>query len=442
MASRTARSDALGRWLAGQRWFASKTRRIVGVTPEDRVPVGPGAIEILAVRLDGDVTDRYVVALADGVEPVDALDDPAFSRALLALIAGAGRARGTRGEIIGMRASGFRAGLRADIPARRLTGEQSNTSVTFGDVLILKFFRRLTPGLNPDLEITRFLTEHTAFRHTPQLAGALEYAAPGTAACTLAVLQELVAGARDGWQWLLERLAAGDPALGALRRLGERTAALHLALATPSYDPAFAAEPITASDLDAWVTDVGRQLAAAQAVLRGGALPDTAPPRAALAGLLGRVKTRHHGDYHLGQTLRVEATADFMIIDFEGEPLRPLAERRRKHTPLRDVAGMLRSLGYAAATTARQAPRGVAADWETEARDAFLTGYRAAAGDAPFVPTSREAFDAAVAVFEVEKAAYEIVYEANNRPDWIDIPVGGLVRASAALASPRRAGAA
>jgi trehalose synthase-fused probable maltokinase len=154
---------------------------------------------------------------------------------------------------------------------------------------------------------------------------------------------------------------------------------------------------------------------------------------AGLGGLVGRVKIRHHGDFHLGQTLTVGAGADFFIIDFEGEPLRPLEERRRKHTPLRDVAGMLRSLGYAAASAS--APEG----WEETARAAFLDGYRAAAGRAAFLPADATALTRALAVLELEKAAYEVVYEANNRPDWLAIPLRGVV--SAALRSGRAAAA-
>jgi maltose alpha-D-glucosyltransferase/alpha-amylase len=151
---------------------------------------------------------------------------------------------------------------------------------------------------------------------------------------------------------------------------------------------------------------------------------------------VGAAKLRHHGDFHLGQTLAIRDGHDFAIIDFEGEPLRPLAERRRKHTPLRDVAGLLRSLGYAAASV--QAPAG----WESAARAAFVAAYREAAGAAPFVPATEPALTRALAVLEVEKAAYEIVYEANNRPDWVAIPVRGLLTATAALRSGRAAGAA
>jgi predicted trehalose synthase len=427
-------SDALGAWIAGQRWFAGKRRRVVAVTLEDGVPIGPGTLWIARVELADGGADRYAVPLLEGATPIDALDDPAFGRALLALITGGGRAAGTRGEIVGEPARGA-APPAVDGPVRRLTGEQSNTSLVFGEALIVKHFRRLTAGTNPEVEITRFLTERTSFRNTPRLLGSLEYR-DAAGRWTLAVAQDLVHGGHDGWRWLLERLASGDAALDPLRRLGRRTAGLHLALASDGSDPAFTPERITPADVAAWTQAVHNELDTARAALDG-RLPEGVPARIATGGLdalVGALKLRHHGDFHLGQTLTVGEGEDFVIIDFEGEPLRPLEERRRKHTPLRDVAGLLRSLGYAAASA--PAPEG----WEERARAAFLDGYREAAGRAAFLPASEAGFTRAVAVLEVEKAAYEIVYEANNRPDWIRIPVAGAIRAARAVsgtAAPR-----
>ena len=158
---------------------------------------------------------------------------------------------------------------------------------------------------------------------------------------------------------------------------------------------------------------------------------DPGAVRAGLSHLVGRRKIRHHGDFHLGQTLYRPAAGDWMIIDFEGEPSRRLEERRRKHAAPRDVAGMLRSIDYAAASAPDVAtPLG---EWKVDAARSFVEGYRAAAGTASFLPESEAAFGDVVAVFELEKAAYEIVYEANNRPDWIAIPQRGLVRAAASL---------
>jgi predicted trehalose synthase len=425
-------------WLAHQRWFAGKARRIKAVRTFDRIPLVPGTLYLIGVTFeDSDAAgwDIYLVALRSTEPAADAFDDPAFCRALLDLMRTRGEVSGL-GTLVGRPSRAFPPDLPVDVPARRLAGEQSNTSVVFGDRLIMKHFRHLTEGINPDLEVTRFLTEHTSFGGTPRLAGALEYRHEDVG-MTVAVAQELVPGARDGWQWLLERLAAGQDALAAVRRLGERTAELHAALATPTTDPAFDAEPITAADVAAWSDGVRRQIGAARAVA-GRPLPEVGDVASALGSLVGRAKLRHHGDFHLGQTLAVADGRDFMIIDFEGEPLRPLSERRRKHTPLRDVAGMLRSLAYAAASSRMTA---AARDrWLARARDAFVTAYRAAAGAPPFLPISDAAFARVVAALEMEKAAYEIVYEASHRPDWLPIPLAGFVSAAAALGS--EAGAA
>jgi trehalose synthase-fused probable maltokinase len=319
---------------------------------------------------------------------------------------------------------------------RRLGGEQSNSSVALGEALVLKHFRKLAVGVNPEAEMTRFLTERTSFRHTPRLVGHLEYRDAEARTTTLAVIQDLVADARDGWQWVLAQLA--DPArataaVAALRRLGERTGELHRALASDPRDPAFAPEPITAADVAAWTDGVAAQIGAAHAALGGEPVSvDLAAVRRGLSPAVGRQKIRHHGDFHLGQTLYRPAAGDWTIIDFEGEPLRPLDERRRKHVALRDVAGLLRSIDYAAASV----PAGgdvTTRGWQDDAARAYLEGYRAAAGMAPFLPESDDAFRDVVAVFELEKAAYEIVYEANNRPDWIAIPRRGLLSAAARL---------
>ncbi len=326
---------------------------------------------------------------------------------------------------------------------RRLGGEQSNSSVALGEALVLKHFRKLAEGVNPEAEMTRFLTEHTSFRHTPRLAGHVEYRDEAGRTTTLAVAQELVADAHDGWQWVLEQL--GEPArvaaaAVALRRLGQRTGELHRALASDRGDPAFAPEPIAVADIAAWTEGVAAQLVAARAALGREAISvDLAVVRRGLAPMIGRQKIRHHGDFHLGQTLYRPAAGDWMIIDFEGEPLRPLEERRRKHVALRDVAGLLRSIDYAAASVP-----GAGASlraWEAEAGGAYLEGYRATTGTALFLPESDEAVRDVVAVFELEKAAYEVVYEANNRPDWIGIPKRGLVNAASRLGR-RAAGAA
>ncbi len=445
MASKTPPSDALAAWLPRQRWFAAKTRRIVGVAPLDEIPLAGAILVVLAVTLDDGVVDRYAVPLLAAAQPADALDDPLVSNALLGLVAANKRVTGRDSAVVGARTVAFpdHLSLTGGLDVRRIGGEQSNTSLVFGEALILKHFRRLVDGVNPELEITRFLTERTDFHGTPRLAGWLDYTRAQSTA-TLAVVHDLVVGARDGWSWMLGALRDPQRAastLPALRTLGARTGELHRALASVDSDPAFAPEPIRAADLAAWSAAIASQVEAAQTAARRLRLLERPVDVArALTALAGRQRIRHHGDFHLGQTLYRPVERDWVIIDFEGEPARPLEERRRKHTPVRDVAGMLRSLNYAAVSALPvDDPR--AARWEEEARHAFLDGYRGVTRGAPFLPDSDDGFLAAAAAFELEKAAYEVVYEANNRPDWLPVPLRGLARAAARL-SGEAAGAA
>jgi predicted trehalose synthase len=424
--------------MVRQRWFGAKSRRITSVALVDAVTVGTGVVLVVNVAMDGGGQERYAVTLIPGGEIVDAVGDVAFCRALLELLVRGSSVAGNGGEIRGVPAAGLAerwpSGPPADLTVRRLGGEQSNTSVVLGDAFVLKQFRKLAEGINPEAEVTRFLTERTSFRNTPRLAGHLEYRDARGVTTTLAVIEALVPDAIDGWEWMLARLREPDglgTILPALRRLGERTGELHRALASDASEPAFAPEPITIDDVASWTAAVSSQLAAAQRAMRAARVSvDPELVRAGLAHLVGRAKIRHHGDFHLGQTLFRPVGIDWMLIDFEGEPLRSLDERRRKHAALRDVAGMLRSIDYAFASTPGPSPPG---DWQADAAHAFLAGYRAAAGAAPFVPPSAEAFRDVVAVFELEKAAYEIVYEANNRPAWIEIPKRGLLGAAARL---------
>ncbi|MBM4440261.1 MAG: sugar phosphotransferase [Candidatus Rokubacteria bacterium] len=441
MASKPLRSEPLLAWLPQQRWFGAKSRRIQGVQFDDSLPVAHAALHILRVTLDDGDVQRYAVPLSAGDEPADALDDPAVTRALVALARDGGRVDGRHAALAGYRTRAFPAALDPAAPVRKVGGEQSNTSLVIGETLIVKCFRRLSAGVNPDLEITRYLTDEAAFPHTPALAGWLTYG-EGEATATLAVIQHLVRGAGDGWQWMLGALredARRARTLPALARLGEATAALHVALAgAPASAPDLAPEPIGEADVARWTQDVAAQLATARASApRAADVPAIAPEQVsrALSALRGRVKCRHHGDFHFGQTLYAEDTGAWTLIDFEGEPLRPLAERRRKHSPLRDVAGMLRSIAYAAETVRAGGAAGWIDGWERDARRAFVDGYLATAGRAPFLPEDAARTAAVIAAFELEKAAYEVVYEANNRPDWVKIPLAGLLRASSAVAA-------
>jgi trehalose synthase-fused probable maltokinase len=453
------RSD-LARFLIRQRWFAAKTRGVDAVDVLDWAVLDPGVpLLLLLLAIDG---DRYYVPVSVSAEAppdaalarvgaeavVDAHDDARFSRGVLGAIA-AGRTLSGRAGRFGFRPTpGWVFPPDPDArPARRLTGEQSNTSVALGD-LVLKSLRRPAPGLNPDLEIPRFLTTRTAFRQVPRLAGWIEYAGAGETA-TLAVLQELVPNAGDGWTHVVSALARRggaiarefDPLVDDIRRLGAITGGLHAALASDGADPDFRPEPVGRDDVARWAGEIARDLAAPD--LRRRLAGDPGDVAAAVARTLAgldwlagaTVKIRIHGDYHLGQVLR---TPDgFVIIDFEGEPARPLAERRLKHSVLRDAAGMLRSLDYAAHAVAFGGPEAERAAalvaltaWEEQARQAFLAGYLSvlAASPVPLAPTAAEALRRACAPFELQKACYELRYEMNNRPDWVAIPLAGIRR--------------
>jgi trehalose synthase-fused probable maltokinase len=454
------RSD-LAQFLTRQRWFAAKTRGVDTLAVLDWAVLDPDhPLLLLLLAVDG---DRYYVpvavaeaaasepalARAGGEAVVDAHADPRFARRLLAATAAGRSVAGRRGRFRFQPTPGWPFPPEADgPPARRLGGEQSNTSVVVGD-LVLKSLRRPPPGLNPEVEITRFLTTRTTFRHVPRLAGFLEYEATGEPPATLAVLQEFVPSAGDGWAHVVGALAdrgaaiprRPDPLLEEVGRLGAITGGLHAALASDDGDPDFRPEPISREDVAGWKAEVGRDLAAPDVARRlagvaGDATAHAAEALAALDALPGAaVKIRVHGDYHLGQVLK---TPDgFAIIDFEGEPARPLPERRRKQCALRDVAGLLRSLDYAAHAVAFRRPEAERAAalaaltaWEGEARRAFLAGYHRAAAQsrAPLTPARLEDLPRACAPFELQKACYELRYELDNRPDWVAIPLAGISR--------------
>jgi maltokinase len=308
--------------------------------------------------------------------------------------------------------------------------EQSNSSIVFGEKQVLKVFRRVEPGDNPELEMLRFLSARD-FPNIATLTGWYEYSGELMDA-TLGVLQEFLAESRDGWQ-----LALDDP-LGLLERigeLGEATARMHNLLASDPSDPAFAPEEPGAEALALLTATIDEQIEREFIDLPGG--DESVAPIAGRGeeirdrlqllshvGVGGRL-IRNHGDYHLGQTMLTDAR--WVILDFEGEPARSLLDRRRKRSPLRDVAGMLRSFAYAA--SASELLRGVPAppDWEARARASYLGAYLETVE--PFLlPAGQMATEKLLAIFELEKAVYELRYELNNRPDWVKIPVAGIGR--------------
>jgi trehalose synthase-fused probable maltokinase len=415
--------------LRQARWFGGKSRPISSTRSIDEACLTADAeLRLVEVSYATGDPETYVV--------VDRFEDPHTARAVLAHFGGTTLETERGGRLVFRPTRIFHSVAPAEWePIRPLRGEQSNTSILFGKALILKLFRRLQFGPNPDVEIGLFLTEQTTFRGTPPVAGSLTYVSSDGAHASLALLQQFEPNRGDAWTTTLVRVRevldgrGMDASLGAARRLGATTAELHLALASGT--DAFAAEPITRSDIHDWTALLEEEVQVALAALsrRGISVDKSALLRRAhgLSDLEGALKTRHHGDYHLGQVLERQDGA-FVIIDFEGEPSRPLAQRREKRTPLRDVAGMLRSFDYARHAALRAAGGPASADrvavasrWYTLAREAFLEAYLAVASRHPrLLP---EHVEAPLAALELEKAAYEIMYELNNRPDWLPIPL-------------------
>jgi maltose alpha-D-glucosyltransferase/alpha-amylase len=420
-------------WLAAQRWFRSKGRPVAAVAEADRAPIGErAALRILEVAyVDGGAPDRYLALSVGDREPVDG--EGAWAE-LVRLVADDAEVRGATGRFVAAPTAALAELLPSAhevapaLEERRLRVEQSNTSVVLGDRLILKLFRLLEAGLNPDLEVGTFLTE-VGFADTPPMAGGMTWHSDAGELAAAAMLQALVPTRGDAWTAMLEHLAH-DPAAATEQaaEIGRLTASLHRALASRPEEPDFPVRPASVEEAAAWRGSAERQLAQAVTAVSGEAhdrLVALAPAiTARFADTFGSASgsatvSRIHGDYHLGQIL-ARTDGGFSVIDFEGEPARPLAERRAPSSPLRDVAGLLRSLDYAARTAERDA--GLDADgWLPEARAAFLEAYGGIGAG------QRGLLDA----FELEKACYEVRYEANNRPDWRWLPLAAVERIAA-----------
>jgi maltose alpha-D-glucosyltransferase/alpha-amylase len=352
--------------------------------------------------------------------------------------------------------------------ARRLGVEQSNVSVVLGEDVMLKIYRRLQVGLQPDVEVGRFLSETAGFTGTPSYLGSAAFVNDGGETMTLATAFSFVYNQGDAWTGLLDALARDleqvriepeaeeetfDYPLSLAHILGVRTAELHLAFATPTDDPAFAVEPVRKSDIKSWSAAVAREARGAFRLLREQVrqLPDevaedletllsakdelTASIKSAESLKPSGGKTRIHGDYHLGQVLICHD--DVMIVDFEGEPQREIDERRAKSSPLRDTAGMLRSFDYLAwaaldrrreiAGSVEEIERRRAMLWRDQAVREFLDAYFDRLADSPAHSAEPETARGLLRLFTIQKALYEIGYEAANRPGWISIPVRGIV---------------
>ena len=430
--------SALVEHVRGQRWFGAKSRELVGATVLDVAAlreIDPPLYLVLAeLRYPEGTHDLYQLLLGPDEGIHDALSDDSPAREILHLVRSGAKIAGAEGTVEFHAVPGFARLGRELAVGRRIESEQSNTSVVFDGELILKIFRRLEPGLNPELELLRFLSEHE-FPHIPALGGWYAYVGRPLEA-TLGIMQAFARGAIDGWELALRELERSpDGFLARLRRLGEVTGALHTTLGSEFVDPAFAPEepsteslPLLTATIDDEIESVFSELPEENEALAPiiGSAEDV---RERLRGLtqLGSIGKliRHHGDYHLGQVLW--ASGDWLVIDFEGEPARPLAERRRKRSPLRDVAGMLRSFAYAASAAPILRRVEVPADWEQRARDEFMAGYMETA-EHTLLPPSDEGIARLLAIFELEKAVYELRYELDNRPDWVSIPVAGILR--------------
>jgi maltose alpha-D-glucosyltransferase / alpha-amylase len=512
-------------YLLRQRWFGSKSRTIQQAQVLDwaELPGLDAALLLVQIHYEDDSIETYQLPVAirsalqtDQLHTTDPtsiiatfpsptgemlLHDGAQSedlrQALLTLIADNASLPTHSGIVTGSRSSALSKARGTDIlPARTGSAEQSNTSILYGGRLIMKLFRRLQPGENPDTEIGRFLTETAHFPRIAPFLGDIRWQpqdkAGNNSVTTLAMLQALVENEGDGWQWTLDELArfyalcidqpgpSDDIAapnfltttkipqqvrdiaavsLDAASLLGQRTAELHLALATTTRNPAFAAESFSPADLASDDARINTQVARTLDTLQHGVtqLSDAATIEGAHAILASRAdllqrahlltsadptqtgqRIRIHGDYHLGQVLRAEG--DYVILDFEGEPARPLAERRQKQSPLKDVAGMLRSFSYAAYAGLNQFLQDHPADpqktlhletwarqWENAAAAEFLLAYKLAiAGNPQLIPQPQQA-QLLLNAYLLEKALYELLYELNNRPTWVRIPIAGIL---------------
>ncbi|MDT0380760.1 phosphotransferase [Streptomyces sp. DSM 42041] len=469
----------LAEWLPRQRWFAGKGRPLGDLTlvsatellpvpgPDGTAPNADGGIDpapagllhlLVRTRSGPSAADRTVdcYQLLLGVRAVlppdlapahigtpaagplrgrtvyEALHDPRLAGVLLERLRSPGRLgplRFTHG------ASG--AVIPADLPARLLAAEQSNSSVVYGSSHILKLFRRVGHGVNPDLELPLALARHGCDRvPAPTAWFEAEPEAGRSPGLTLGVLQPFLPGSGDGWQLALRTLAARADFTGAAHGLGRATAEVHAGLAS-----ALPTTVLRRPQLLRLAESMTERLNHA-----AGAVPALRPYRdglreayGALTDLARRGQTRTaqriHGDLHLGQALHTPADGRWTLIDFEGEPARPLAERRRAQPVVRDVAGMLRSFDYAAChprgSRAGCGDDGWAQDWAAANRAAYCEGYAAVSGTDP-----RE--DAALLrAFETDKAVYEVLYEARHRPAWLPVPMSAVRRLAASPADHR-----
>nr|WP_131577073.1 maltose alpha-D-glucosyltransferase [Paracoccus nototheniae] len=480
-------NDVLPQWLPLQRWFGAKDGEIsaVSMTPLGELEADHALVSIDVTLADG--THSYFLPLSarwgdENLRPgapklsytlgkirhtsrVGALVDGAYDERLPQQLLDRMRSDTTIGALKFTGSEALREITEPGEP-RQLGVEQSNISIAFSDQVILKLYRRLRSGQQPDVEVARFLTEKAGYAHTPRYLGQLVH--DGDEATVLAAAFAFVANRGDAWTGILDGLMLEfnehdawptgqepeappgfDFPLSIGRLLGERTAGLHVALATPTEDAAFATEDLTAQHLTNWSAAAVTEAEEMLARLSQADLPEDAAPLAQQllgrkADLIARLKaagqmkpsgklSRIHGDYHLGQVLL--AQNDVAIIDFEGEPSRTLDQRRAKSSPLRDVAGMLRSFDYAALSVIARHQGDTGAEramariegWRRSVAQDFMAAYRDHAADAPNLPKDDATTKALLDLFLLQKAVYETGYELGNRPTWVGLPLRGIL---------------
>ncbi len=460
--------------LTSKRWFGEKDRAIKSVDIHDQGVLSDGdeALVLCIIRVsfvDGGESLYHLPLLVSGKTQRDASEKPERLRVLGELLAHGQPIKGDHG-VFHFSGPGLDPGNPPGSGSvRTIDSEQSNTSIVFDDTIIFKFFRKIEPGPNPDLELSRLLTNE-GFRHIPEQLGEVFYEPTQDAEVVpeetrtpdidLGMAQRFVEGAREGWGIALDHLGRlfdeihdadvaedmrtlvedrSQDLLSAIEQLGEVTASLHVTLSREDFEDELRPEPVTPEDLNHWASTALRSLDNLSG--RSDELKALAPR---VSAQIGRIKelteagwrTRIHGDYHLGQVLRVPRV--WYVLDFEGEPARALEERRSKHSPLKDVAGMLRSLSYAAyaALFERTEPGAEvwgdlepwALTWEDLARERFLTTYLAKSHEGRFLPGDHDELQTLLDFFELDKAIYEVGYEMGSRPEWVRIPLKGISR--------------
>jgi maltose alpha-D-glucosyltransferase / alpha-amylase len=501
----------LSDFIKARRWFGGKTRAIRSVEIADVIPIPnpavAAAIVVARVNYLQGHSDTYTVPLleetsgaqpasddntrirvrdADAAEHIfsDALSNETILEAFFDAIREARRFSGAVGELVGVPERSLerlRIAAEGKVQPSLMKAEQSNSSVLYGRAFVLKVFRHLEIGVNPDLELGRFLSEKAGFRNIPPVAGAFEYRSGKSEPATMAILQGFVPNHGDAWEHTLDALSIyydriatenisgpnpksrspvadllGDYA-GKAALLGRRTAEMHAALASDRSDSNFAPEAFSAGlqreisesmiglaqetfgMLRQRVSDLPEHARAAATIALASEKTLTDRFRSLADRELTGLRTRIHGDLHLGQVLFTGE--DFMFIDFEGEPARTLAERREKHSPLRDVAGMVRSFHYAAYAALFRRPSGAgpksgesqspvpfANAWYLAVSAEYLRAYfdTATASSANFLPANPDEREFVLNFWLLGKAIYELKYELNHRLDWVAIPLEGI----------------